>query len=244
VWGNESSHSQVSSHFRYWSLDGLLNLQRAIVGVKTHWIEEFLISLEIILFDSQSLKVRNRPNFLTCRWRATYRWKVLEKGYNFALNIISIGGLHTKLWPLKVAGVPTLGISGLPSGSLGIKWHLGVGPVAKHRVYYKGEGGGFPQVRAVVSLTSSCFCMWLVRAPKALKLCTNQLVVWFVYVHVNNQCLSFFLVPILELQHALLPPKRCERGSAPQLLTFSLFSPQTHIWVYQGAWEHVRHIYA
>jgi hypothetical protein len=31
---------------------------------------------------------------------------------------------------------------------------LDVGPVASHRVYYKGEGGGFPQVRAVVSLVS------------------------------------------------------------------------------------------
>jgi hypothetical protein len=35
-------------------------------------------------------------------------------------------------------------------------WHLGVGPVAMHKVHYKGEGGGFPQVRAVVSLVSSC----------------------------------------------------------------------------------------
>jgi hypothetical protein len=26
--------------------------------------------------------------------------------------------------------------------------------VARQRVYYKGEGGGFPQVRAVVSLVS------------------------------------------------------------------------------------------
>jgi hypothetical protein len=26
--------------------------------------------------------------------------------------------------------------------------------MAKHRVYYKGEGGGFPQVRDVVSLVS------------------------------------------------------------------------------------------
>ncbi len=28
------------------------------------------------------------------------------------------------------------------------------GLVAKHKVYYKGKGGGFPQVRAVVSLVS------------------------------------------------------------------------------------------
>jgi len=47
-----------------------------------------------------------------------------------------------------------MGILGLPLGSPGTKWHLGAGPVARHRVYYKGEGGGFPQVQAVVSLVS------------------------------------------------------------------------------------------
>jgi hypothetical protein len=35
-----------------------------------------------------------------------------------------------------------------------IKCHLDVGPMAKHKVYYKGEGVGFPQVRGVVSLVS------------------------------------------------------------------------------------------
>jgi hypothetical protein len=34
------------------------------------------------------------------------------------------------------------------------KCHLDVGPVASHVIYYKGEGGGFPQVRVVVSLVS------------------------------------------------------------------------------------------
>jgi hypothetical protein len=33
-------------------------------------------------------------------------------------------------------------ISGLPLGSPGTKWHLGAGPMVKHIVYYKGEGGG------------------------------------------------------------------------------------------------------
>jgi len=44
---NEYSHSQVSSPFESWNLDGLLNLQRTIVKVKTPDIEEFFISLEI-----------------------------------------------------------------------------------------------------------------------------------------------------------------------------------------------------
>jgi hypothetical protein len=83
----------------------------------------------------------------------------------------------------KVAGIPTLGISGLPFGTLlqtssqsevckqshgspnfgnfgtpiwgsRVKCHLDVGSVASHKVYYKWEGDGFPQVRVVVSLVS------------------------------------------------------------------------------------------
>ncbi len=50
-------------------------------------------------------------------------------------------------------------------GVPGEKSHLDVGPVERCRVYYKGEGGGFPQVRAVVSLMCSC-CPWLVLTPK------------------------------------------------------------------------------
>jgi len=92
--------------------------------------------------------------FLVCRWRTTYRWKAFDKGYNFAWDLISIEGLHTKLWRPKVVKVPTLAISGLPLGSPETKSHLNVGPVGSYKVYYKGEGGGFPQVWAVVSLVS------------------------------------------------------------------------------------------
>jgi len=116
-------------------------------------------------FDSQSLKVKNRLDFLTCRWRATHRWKTFDKIYNFALNFISIGDLHAKLWCPKVAIVSTLEISRLSSRSLGTKCHLDVGLVERHKVYYKGEGGGFPQVWAVVSLVSPS-CSWFNLAPK------------------------------------------------------------------------------
>ncbi len=61
----------------------------------------------------------------------------------------------------------------------GKKSHLDVGLVERYKIYYKGEGGGFPQVRAVVSLVCPC-CSWLVLAPKVLQLCTNHLV-WVVY---------------------------------------------------------------
>jgi hypothetical protein len=42
------------------------------------------------------LKVRNRPNFLACRWCATSHWKAPYKGYNFAMDFTSVA---TLLWP-------------------------------------------------------------------------------------------------------------------------------------------------
>jgi hypothetical protein len=62
-------------------------------------------------FDFQPLKVKNRPNFLTCEQCATYHWKALNEGYNFALDLITIGGLHIKLCTSKITGVLAMGIS-------------------------------------------------------------------------------------------------------------------------------------
>jgi hypothetical protein len=59
---------------------------------------------------------------------ATYRWKTLDKGYNFALNLIAIEVMHAKLCTLKIAEVLAMGIWGLPLGSLGTKIHLDVAP--------------------------------------------------------------------------------------------------------------------
>jgi len=46
MWRNELSHSQVSSHFGSCNPDGLSHYQKTIIKVKTHWIKEFVISLE------------------------------------------------------------------------------------------------------------------------------------------------------------------------------------------------------
>jgi hypothetical protein len=143
-------------------------------------------------------KVRNRPDYFVCMCRATCHWKGLNKGYNFGLDLIPIGGLHKKLWTRKVAGVPTLAISGFPLGSPGTKSHLNATPARRCRVYYIwGEGGGFPWVWAVVNLVN-------LKSPVALpslvlQPCANQLVCWFyagLYEWVN---------PIPKLQHAPLP---------------------------------------
>jgi hypothetical protein len=85
-------------------------------------------------FDSRPLKIGIRPNSLSCRRRATYRWKSLDNGYNFALDLIVIGSLHKKLCALKVVRVVVVAISRLPLGSPGTKGHLDVAPVKRRRV--------------------------------------------------------------------------------------------------------------
>ncbi len=96
-------------------------------------------------FDSRPLKVKNRPNFLGFRQCATYHWKALDQGYNFASDLIEIKGLHAKLWAPKVVRFLAMGISGLPLGSPGTKWHSNVTPMESYKIYYRGEGDGFPK---------------------------------------------------------------------------------------------------
>jgi len=118
-------------------------------------------------------------------------------------------------------------------GAPGEKSHLDVGSVANHKVYYKGEGGGFPQVQVVVSLVCPCYS-WLVLAPQVFQLCTNHFV-WVVCrpVWVSEAC-QLFLVPSWSSNTPFYPSKCCELGSVFRLLLFSLFFTWVHIWILQG----------
>jgi hypothetical protein len=55
---------------------------------------------------------------------------------------------------------------------LGILGQNDIWVFAMHIVYYRGEGGGFPQVRAVVSLVSPCLPV-VSPCTKVLQLCTK-----------------------------------------------------------------------
>jgi len=101
------------------------------------------------------------------------------------------------------------------------------------KVYYKGEGGDFPEVRDVVSLVCPC-CSWLVLAPKVLQLCINHLV-WVLCrpVWVSEAC-QLFLIPSRSSNTPLYPSKCRELRDVPRLLLFPLFSTWTHIFVFQG----------
>jgi hypothetical protein len=114
--------------------------------------------------------------------------------------------------------------------SCGTKSHLDVAPMESCRVYYKGEGGGFPQVRVVVSL----MCLnypWFILEPKVLQLCTNRAVlvlcrsVWII------KACQFFLVPSRSSSTPLYPSKCSKPKSNPNSLLFHCFEFGIHIWV-------------
>jgi hypothetical protein len=69
-------------------------------------------------FDSRPLKVRNRPPPDVWFERATWRWKDLDEGYNFGLNLVTIQLRSRELRRFKVSKVPSGqfrdSISGVP----------------------------------------------------------------------------------------------------------------------------------
>jgi hypothetical protein len=142
VWENvriEPPHSQVNSQFGSWTLESFGNdcrgqnpwnwrvfyiIEKVLERRCRKWAHMTQLYISntsydqkkgqesIWQFDSRPLKVGNHPDSLAFRWRATYCWKALDEGYNFALDLISIGGLHRKLCAPKVAGDLTLRILG------------------------------------------------------------------------------------------------------------------------------------
>jgi hypothetical protein len=96
------------------------------------------------------------------------------------------GHLQHKLWQKEGSGVKIETISRLLFGSPKTKSHSDVGAIERRREYYMGEGGGFPQIRAVVSLVS-------VRLPvacpntKGIRECElTNLLVGLMHVRVSN----------------------------------------------------------
>jgi hypothetical protein len=144
-------------------------------------------------------------------------------------------------------GSPKLQNFGTPTWESRDKKPFGCGLVERRRVDYKGEGGGPPQVRAVVSLVSPS-CLWLVLAPKVLQLSINHLVlvlcrpVWVV------EACQLFLVPS-QSSHPGAPtrpstlPKCYEPGSVPWLLALPLFSVWDSHLSPSRSWERITFIH-
>jgi hypothetical protein len=182
-------------------------------------------------FDFWPRNVANRPDRGVCRRSATYRWKALNEGYNFAWDLIAIKGLHMKLCTLKVARVLVVGISRLPLGSPETKSHLDVAPVKSYRVYYMGEGGGFPRIRVMINLKSPKLpvaCPNINSAPES-----ELTTLWLVECKFEwiTKSLSLFLVPFRSFSTPPLPLPMLKVGSVPSS------SSQFRFWV---IWTHLR----
>jgi hypothetical protein len=67
-----------------------------------------------------------------------------------------------KVMGLQSRGNPNFGNFRTPTWESRDEMTFGCYPVARHKKYYKGKGGGFPQVRAMVSLMS--LCLFLTRS--------------------------------------------------------------------------------
>jgi hypothetical protein len=150
-------------------------------------------------FDSRPLKVGNRLDLGACRWSKTHRWKTLNESYNFGLNLVPIWARSEKLWTPKVPGVQSGTVSGLHFGSPGKKSHLDVASTLSCKEYYKGEDGGFPRVRAVVSLVCPS-ARGLSQHPRVVWMWTNPLVVGFL----DADSSEIILVPLPSLISGLL----------------------------------------
>jgi len=110
----------------------------------------------------------------------------VQVSYNILLYTSSQSEVYTQSYgPPKSEEFQLWEFQNSPLESFETKWHLGAGLVARHKIYYKGEGGDFPQVWAVVSFVSLCLHVTC-PCTKVLQLHTNQLVVWFVQVRVSN----------------------------------------------------------
>jgi hypothetical protein len=119
--------------------------------------------------------------------------------------------------------VPILRISGLPFGNPGTKWHLGPSPVARHKIYYKGKVGGFPQVWAMVSLVSLCLPV-VHSCTKVYKYALINLLFGLCRSMWVSELLVNLPSPILEFQHAFLPLSVTSQGTRFNSFSFHCFT--------------------
>jgi len=132
-------------------------------------------------FDSQPLKVGNRP--LPDIWigSATWRWKALEESYNFGLDLVSIRLGSREIWAPKVPGLQPGQFQynfGTPTWESWEKEPFGCSlhGVAQ-RILYGGRWWLPPSSGRGESCVSKC--PWLVPTPKGVPECELTLL-WLV----------------------------------------------------------------
>jgi hypothetical protein len=135
-------------------------------------------------------KGRNQPIPDVQFRSAIRRWKDLNKGYNFGLSLVAIGGQGKELWPLKVPGVRNRDILvdfGTPTWESREKEPFGcsLSGVAQ-RILYGGRWWLPPSPGHGVSCGPKC--PWLVPTPKGVPEC--KLTTWAVCFDADS-CLIY-----------------------------------------------------
>jgi hypothetical protein len=101
----------LKRRYRKWPRIGHLDIYSPSYGQKKGWESNWQ-------FDSRPLKVMNRPLPDIRFGSATWRWKDLDEGSNFGLELVAIGLCSRDLWLFKVPGVTPRqfrdSISGVP----------------------------------------------------------------------------------------------------------------------------------
>jgi hypothetical protein len=133
-------------------------------------------------FDSRPLKVGNRPLPNLRMESATWRWKDLDEGYNFGLDLVTIRLCNRELWAFKVPGLQPGQFRdnfGTPTWESREKEPFGCSPRgALQRILYGGRWWLPPSPGRGES--SGPKCPWLVPTPKGVLECeTNP--VWLVF---------------------------------------------------------------
>jgi hypothetical protein len=106
-------------------------------------------------FDSRPLKVGIRPISL-CLGDVQHIVESSQRGLQLFFKPHFNRRSIEKVMGPQSRGSPNFGNFGTPTWESQTKCHLDAGPVANNKIYYKGEGGGFPpKVRAMVSLVNS-----------------------------------------------------------------------------------------
>jgi hypothetical protein len=148
-------------------------------------------------FDYRPLKVKNRLDFLPCSWHSTYRWKDLDEGYNFAIELISIGGFHAKLCAPKVARVSIVGILGQNDIWVLVPWP-GIEYTIRGKVMASLKSGPWWVLWV-------CVYPWLICAPKCSNYALTNLLFGLCKFMWVIESLNNLASPILKLYHAPLP---------------------------------------
>ncbi len=96
------------------------------------------------------------------------------------------------------------------------KNHSDANAAERHKVYYMGEGGGFPRVQAVVSQMSPKLPVVYPSTKGALEYELTNLLVGLMQVRVSEKLVTL-PSPILKFQHTPLPLLVLRARSMPQV---------------------------